>query len=108
GDFYTRVNCDELAAMFTRKLQLQQDYLISVEPTGRSASNLAADLDRIMRKFSAWWGKRHRTGPDGEPSWLNYFLVAVPWEANHASHAHIVLSEYLGPEEEQELIRRAA
>jgi len=67
GDFYSRTATAELASLFLRKLQLNQDYLITVEPTGRSVSNLATDLDRIMRKFSAWWGKRHRTGPDGEP-----------------------------------------
>ena len=106
GDYYSREASDALAQLLLGRLQLKEDFLLTVSPTSRSVRNLLNDLDRVLRKFGVWWGKRHRVGPDGEAAWLNYFVVSVPSEAGHASHAHIVFSEYLSDVEQGELVRR--
>jgi hypothetical protein len=87
--------CDALEETLRTKMGLRGDAMITVNPTVRSPESLVITVEKMMHRFAYRWGRRHAVGPDRERSWLDYFIVTAFCEANHASHAHICLSEQL-------------
>jgi hypothetical protein len=73
----------------------------------------------MMIKFGSWWGRRNpipiveRHGPRSElcwlrePGWFEYFAVVAPCEADHATHAHVVVTEDLTVRDEYMLKKYA-
>ena len=91
------------------------DIQINVQPLARSIPALARDAEYMMTDFASWWSRRNpipiieQHGPESElcwlpePGWLEYFAVAAPCEANHANHAHIVVTAELTLRDECQL-----
>lgn len=107
GEEYTSEYCEALVELLPRR-GFRSDVLLSVERMPWHPEALANSLDKLMRKFARWWGRRHAVGPDREPLWLDYFIVCARSEGGHASHGHILLTVEPTPEDERKLNKLAA
>lgn len=85
----------------------RRDLLITVHPVGLGAQDLARKVSRLLDYFRGWWGKRHAVGPEREPVWLNYVIVAALTGDQHQAHAHVVLDVDLDEAEMSKLEARA-
>lgn len=110
SDRYSREMTDALAAHLRNRRQFADTFLITAKPRARRPESFAGSLDKLMRTFARWWGRRHAVGQDLEhlePIWLDYFLVVGRSEANHASHGHVILSADLSAAEQDRLQKLA-
>ena len=114
GDYWTGEQCDAMRESLLAR-GFRGDIQINVEPLARSIPVLARDAEYMMTDFASWWSRRNpipiieQHGPESElcwlpePGWLEYFNVAAPCEADHANHAHIVVTAELTLRDECQL-----
>jgi len=114
GDHWTGEQCDAMRESLLAR-GFRGDIQINVQPLARSIPALARDAEYLMTDFASWWSRRNpvpiieQHGPESElcwlpePGWIEYFVVAAPCEANHANHAHIVVTVELTLRDECQL-----
>jgi hypothetical protein len=114
GDYWTGEQCDAMRESLLAR-GFRGHIQINVQPLARSIPALARDAEYMMTDFASWWSRRNpvpiieQHGPESElcwlpePGWLEYFVVAAPCEADHANHAHIVVTAELTLRDECQL-----
>lgn len=107
GAPYTVEMADEMIKHLVER-GFREDLLITVHPVGLTPQNLARRVSRLLGYYRERWGKRHAVGPDREPVWFDFLVVAALTGDQHQSHAHVVLDVDLDGAEVRKLEARAA